>query len=263
MAQSRRKLRTVDDRHLRLAYKGARCSICGRTVASIESRYGTSNGTFDFNHIDPSTKDPNYRNLIRRNLSAVQLDELDKCILLCRICHGIWHGQSLEGSADLRITLASGEEFKEKTRVFGVLDFKKPKFHLFSAGKFTFRFYQYILGGMPPVTIGASELESQLLYLSSLTKAHAYLNIFDDCGLVCKVERLDCRSMQVWFDIRFPLIQCEFSTDHPDFPQVWVRSGKAVIKNRGVRIKGEVRCILLYPSTDEPLSVACLDFKPE
>src|SRR4051812_25410231 len=93
VAKPSKPVRKVDDRHLRLEYLGGRCVICHRCIKAVERRYLTSKGTFEFNHIDPSQKSPIYEKLIRRVISAAQLDELDKCNLLCRVCHGIWTNQ--------------------------------------------------------------------------------------------------------------------------------------------------------------------------
>jgi hypothetical protein len=56
--------------------------------------------------------------------------------------------------------------------------------------------------------------------------------------------------MRVWFDVRFTVIQCEFKTDDPKFPHVWIRNGRMVIKNRGVKKTGQVRCTVSYETLD-------------
>ena len=58
-----------------------------------------------FNHVDPDKKHNDYDNLIRRNISADQLDELDKCVLMCNQCHGILHGQNITSSMTLTVTM--------------------------------------------------------------------------------------------------------------------------------------------------------------
>ena len=56
------------------------------------NRYGVINKVFEFHHLDPSKKHPKYDKLIQRVVSAEQLDELAKCILLCERCHVVLHG---------------------------------------------------------------------------------------------------------------------------------------------------------------------------
>jgi hypothetical protein len=73
--QLRRKLEAVK-------YKGGACMVCGY------SRYV---GSLDFHHLDPKQKEfsiSKYRTYNIENLKP----ELDKCILLCRNCHGELHG---------------------------------------------------------------------------------------------------------------------------------------------------------------------------
>jgi hypothetical protein len=59
-------------------YKGDRCAYCGLTVDDMLRRYGVVNKLFQFNHIDPAKKHPDYDNVIQRVLSFEQLDEIDK-----------------------------------------------------------------------------------------------------------------------------------------------------------------------------------------
>jgi len=58
-------------------YKGAQCSICG---------YSKYQGSLDFHHIDPSTKEFKLSNFKSRSFDNLK-QELDKCVLLCSNCH--------------------------------------------------------------------------------------------------------------------------------------------------------------------------------
>jgi hypothetical protein len=80
-------------------YKGNKCANCGLSVEEMLARFGTFNRMFQFNHVDPKQKDPRYDNLIQRQLSGEQLDEVDKCVLLCNECHGILHAQPQRSTA--------------------------------------------------------------------------------------------------------------------------------------------------------------------
>ena len=92
-------LRTLgmSEKEQQLRYKGYHCASCGVSVAEIVARYGTFNRLTQFHHIDPKTKSKNYSNLIRRKISSEQLDELDKCVLLCDRCHNVIHAQEKKG----------------------------------------------------------------------------------------------------------------------------------------------------------------------
>jgi predicted HNH restriction endonuclease len=85
------------------AYKGDRCSHCGMSVQDMIEQFGSFARLFELNHVDPTKKDPNYENLIRRDISTEQLDEVDKCVLLCRNCHGIVHQQNINAKVIVHV----------------------------------------------------------------------------------------------------------------------------------------------------------------
>jgi hypothetical protein len=62
-------------------YKGGKCEKCG---------YNKCLACLDFHHIDPSQKDPDWRKMNKRAFKNIK-DELDKCTLLCKNCHGEKH----------------------------------------------------------------------------------------------------------------------------------------------------------------------------
>ena len=61
-----------------VAYKGGKCILCGydRHITSLT-----------FHHIDPDSKAFNISHNLHRSWKSLVV-ELDKCILLCRNCHG-------------------------------------------------------------------------------------------------------------------------------------------------------------------------------
>lgn len=64
-----------------VAYKGGKCEICG---------YDKCLGSLDFHHKDSSEKDPKWELMRNWKFDKVK-DELDKCTLLCKNCHGEVH----------------------------------------------------------------------------------------------------------------------------------------------------------------------------
>lgn len=71
-------------------YKGGACIICG---------YNRYIGSLDFHHLDPSKKDFNLSRI--KNTSFIKNQnkirtELDKCVLVCRNCHGEIHSGIVE-----------------------------------------------------------------------------------------------------------------------------------------------------------------------
>ena len=90
-------------------YKGNRCASCGLSIAEMIERYGTFNRMFQFHHVDPDTKDRHYKRLMAQRLNRKQMDEIDKCVLLCTECHGIVHAQNIKASLELTV------EFQRRT----------------------------------------------------------------------------------------------------------------------------------------------------
>ena len=86
-------------------------------------RFGTFNRMFELHHIDPKKKASDYDNLIKQQLSTLQLDELDKCILLCRTCHGLVHAQNTQVKALLSIDFG-GRKVEQELSGWLVVDAK-------------------------------------------------------------------------------------------------------------------------------------------
>jgi len=70
---------------------GGKCSICG---------YNKCIDSLDFHHIDPSKKEypPSY--LMNLSIEKAQ-KELEKCILVCKNCHGEIHSENYDFDIDV------------------------------------------------------------------------------------------------------------------------------------------------------------------
>jgi hypothetical protein len=93
----------MSNREQLYAYKGNRCGCCGLDVALIVARYGTFHRMFNVHHIDLGAKDGEYKRLMSQRLSRRQMDELDKCALLCVQCHATLHAQEILGTLNLSV----------------------------------------------------------------------------------------------------------------------------------------------------------------
>lgn len=80
-----------------VALKGGKCIFCG---------YNKYVGSLEFHHVDPSKKQYNISKLRSYSITEIK-KELDKCILLCRNCHGELHAGiitiKMVSSAELEI----------------------------------------------------------------------------------------------------------------------------------------------------------------
>lgn len=78
--------RSVSIKLKMIAYKGGKCENCPITIEH------THYSVFDFHHLDPKTKDINFRSIKSRSWKYIQ-NELDKCKMLCANCHRIVHAK--------------------------------------------------------------------------------------------------------------------------------------------------------------------------
>lgn len=65
-------------------YKGGKCQVCG---------YNRYDGALEFHHINPEHKDFEISKISRTSFSEQIKTELDKCILLCSVCHKEEHAR--------------------------------------------------------------------------------------------------------------------------------------------------------------------------
>ena len=67
-----------------VVYKGSKCNDCPITYPEYSFHI------FDFHHLDPNTKDMDWKKLRQCAWDKIT-NELDKCILLCANCHRLRH----------------------------------------------------------------------------------------------------------------------------------------------------------------------------
>lgn len=226
------------DRLQLYSYAGGKCLFCGRSVRGALRRFGTAKNQFEFNHIDPERKDLNYDNLIRRSLSSEQLDEIDKCVLLCRICHGIFHAQDI--CAKGTISKQIGELKRVQHYVGrGLLNYRTRHLALFSDQPDELAVYFVHLEGRPPQLRLRVDLDKELLPgLVRETQVCGSLLISGaDRIPLFRVDRLNAKQYQMQVDVRFPVVQLELHDD-PGRPVIWVRNGRAVSVDGHVRRQG-------------------------
>lgn len=65
-----------------IEYKGGKCEDCGGVFHPC---------VYDFHHLDPSEKEFNLGNILKRKDFSIVKKELDKCALLCSNCHRMRH----------------------------------------------------------------------------------------------------------------------------------------------------------------------------
>jgi len=79
-----------------LEYKGCKCEDCGVTF-----EYPKDKDNYHFHHVVPSSKTSNVSRIISSRGSWKRIEEeLDKCVLLCDVCHTNRHKDFNRGLRD-------------------------------------------------------------------------------------------------------------------------------------------------------------------
>jgi hypothetical protein len=119
-------------------YKENQCASCGRGVEDCIARHGTYKLMFELHHVNPEDKHPNYNNLIRRKISTEQIDEVDKCVLLCNNCHNIIEVQKEKATLQISVEIA-GREVLQKMKGNLILDYIDKHIKFISNERFWLR----------------------------------------------------------------------------------------------------------------------------
>jgi hypothetical protein len=217
----------VGHRELQLKYKGNNCAHCGQSVVDSLERFGTFHRLYHFNHVDPNSKHPDYDNLIRRNISTEQLDELDKCVLLCANCHGAVHAQNINISMILTVSVG-GQTATQTLRGQVIFDRVDQKLSFFTDNELEIWPYWLNLGDEPVRLIFGKELKDTLMTKwVPLVRDSGPLAITDSNGDVLFGAIREGNMIEVQQTCKFSLIPVHAVGKEGT---VWFRNGLAILK---------------------------------
>ncbi len=226
-------------------YKGDRCAHCQLTVQEMVDRYGTVDRMFEFNHVDASEKHPEYKNLIRRVLSSEQLDEVDKCVLLCRQCHGILHAQGISGNVQFTVNVAGKKATQTLTGQI-IADKKDRCVKFLTNERVLVVPYHLKIGKRDSQLYFGTELEKEgvlLTHFRDLPKMKTLtVMTYRDSRVLMHVEHVGGNRMKMKLDVGFPVLTSELCGDAKDDPFIWIRNGVALTKDGKVIYNGTVTC---------------------
>lgn len=228
-------------------YRGNSCAQCGKSVEEMVARYGTFNRMFEFHHVDPDQKHSEYSAVMQRTLSAEQIEEVDKCILLCRNCHGIVHAQNIEGSIVIRSCIGdrvSTQELKGWFVADGVdrtLKFMSNERNLLQPC-----FVTLGSGGAEEYFVLELMQEDRLINWISNLEAHHKIGIvsaFDGRLLLEIVHEAEKRA-NVRMALGLPILAMDFDITEGDSSYLWLRNGMVLTKEGDLYSEGEIRFLL-------------------
>jgi len=224
----------VANRKQQLDYKNNCCSHCGRNVKEMVEKFGNFNRIFEFNHVNPSSKHPEYNNIIRRTISTEQLDELDKCILLCKICHGVLHAQNISIKCILKVVV-DDKSMTQELIGQGIFNKKKKLLRFLTNQKLLVVPYLLQRDSHEPELIFGKDLEVNNSLLSKIFKATDFDvgKIFDfkKREELFSIQRINNNTAQIKQKIKFPFFQYELVPFDKNIEYVWIRNGIALTKS--------------------------------
>jgi hypothetical protein len=214
-------------------YKGNKCACCGISIIEMVNRYGTFNRMLEFNHINPADKDPEYKNIIRRVLSTKQLDEVDKCVLLCRKCHGILHAQNI--NAELEFTsIIDDQKATQRFKGQMIVDLVEKHFTFLTNERMLLIPYHVEIGSTKPRTLFGVQLEKEELLISFLQDIDKFKTIkvffYGSNKLAMEAEYVSGRNIILKHDIAYPGFNSELLQNKDNSPHIWIRNGIALTK---------------------------------
>ena len=201
-------------------YKGNRCASCGMSVTDMLKRYGTFNRMFEFHHIARDTKDDHYKRLMAQRLSRKQIAELDKCVLLCRQCHGIIHAQEITCTLELSVEL-KGRVVKQNFGGWARLDAIEKTLTFVSNQPYLLELCEVRVGKKKPVFMFLIEIENEMNlqgWLSDIAK-YGIVEIVSQSGRdrFMRIEHVEGDKISVTQSLGLPITAIEFQPkDRPD-----------------------------------------------
>jgi hypothetical protein len=200
-------------------------------VQEMLARWGTFKRMTEFHHIDETKKAKNYNALIRRNICTEQLNELDKCILLCAQCHKLIHAQNIKADLNLKLEFER-KVYKQKIIGWMILDFLEKKMRFFSDQVFKLNTYQIRIGGEKAKPIVGIEMDSGE-YFSNLFRGLPEYKDFEirnseNTKVLMKARLLKGNEFELKQAVEFPFLEYEWSEEGV---QSWARNGKVLDEN--------------------------------
>jgi len=234
-----------------IEYLGGKCKNCKADVQEIVERYGDVQRMFHFHHIMPDEKADNYSNLIERKISAEQIDEIDKCILLCGNCHNILHAQAHDGAVTFSVEI-DGRKATQTLRGSFIADRKENTIQFLTNEKLYLSPYLLKIGNQEGLKfVYGSELYDGIMIecLENIEEIGEFsLLRYSDQSEVFKANHSGSNTIDVSYDIgmELPLALNAAGTDKT-LQKGWVRNGVTLLEDGRVLTSGKVRFSMGIP----------------
>lgn len=234
----------MSDRAQLYTYKGSCCAACGCRVEEMIARYGTFNRLFHFHHVDPTSKDRAYKRLMAQRLSRAQLDEIDKCVLLCVECHGILHAQNI--TAELKLSAQMDSRIvAQVVRGWVKADFRERELTFVTNEPYALHPCEVRVGKLQPTRLFLCEIEQENHLHQWLREIDQHRRIeiysFQHRRVAMCIDHIEGRNLSVTQLIGFPLTQIDFYATNVPGEVIFFRNGVVLTKSGAVHTQGTVR----------------------
>jgi len=225
-------------------YKGNRCAACGLAIEEMLSRHGMFNRLFHFHHVDPTSKTNGYKRLMAQRLSRRQLDEVDKCVLLCVLCHNLIHAQEIRATLTLSVQV-------DRRLVLQVVhgwvkaDLTEKRLTFVGGEPYLLHPCHVTIGTQPPQLLLLREIEEEPnlpRWLHNISE-HKSVEIYSHHHrrIAMKLTHIEGKRVSVVQMIGFPVVRIEFYATNVPGEEIHFRNGVVVMKSGAVHMSGEIR----------------------
>lgn len=225
-------------------YRGDYCSHCGKSVEEMMARYGTFNRMFEFHHVEPEQKHSDYTALMKRTISVEQIEEVDKCLLLCRDCHGIIHAQNNQGSIVVSSTI-EGRSVSQKLKGWFVADNLEGTLRFVSNDRNLLVPCQVTLGEVEPEGYFILELmqDERLLEWLRDIESHKSIKVVSlpNQELLLEISFESEKRVNVRMALGLPIFAMNFDVSEGNLSYLWLRNGIVLSKEGELYSRGDIR----------------------
>jgi len=229
------------DRSQLYKYKGNRCSSCGLSVEEMVTRHGTFNRMFQLHHVDPDAKHTSYEKLMKQMLSLEQIEEVDKCTLLCTQCHAVIHAQEITAKLELSVEIGQ----RKVTQCFDgwiKADIFDKTFTFVTNQRFLLKPCEVRFGTKDPIELCVIEIEKDgnlLDWLQNISQ-YKFVEILarSNREVLMQIEYTGERKVKITQAIGFPVTAIDMSTQEDGANDVWMRNGVVLTKAGEIHTSG-------------------------
>ena len=233
----------MSDRAPLYKYKGNRCAACGLAVEEMIARHGTFNRMFQFHHIDPDSKDRHYKRLMSQRLTRRQMDEIDKCVLLCTQCHATMHAQEITGTLRLSVQL-NKRLVSQSLKGWVKADFVDRRLAFVTNEPYLLHPCEIRIGSEAPKSLCLIEIEEDSNLHDWLRKIehHKHIEIysFRDRKVVMQLDHVEGKRIAVKQAIGFPLTRLELHATNVPGEKIYFRNGIVLMASGAIHSTGVI-----------------------